>query len=107
MATAKQLAKQLLANYEQAHLVDASHQKKKIEALLETRAKYKLLELEHPYYPISKETAKAVREAKKLVVMLIDSRIGEHTVREEMMKMRDALANKGRQTELVDYLLTL
>jgi hypothetical protein len=107
MPTALQIGKQLLANYQQAHLVDSSHQKHKIEALLETRPKYKLLELEHPYYPIGKETAKAVKETIKLASMLIDCRVGDDTVRDELEKLRDALKSKGKRNPHLDYLLTL
>ena len=107
MATAKQLAKQLLKAYTEASVVNQSHQKHKIEALLNTRPKYKLFELEHPYYEISKQTAKSLKEVRALVKMLIDSRIGEWTVREAFEDMRSKLNDKYEVNQHLNILLAL
>jgi hypothetical protein len=107
MATARQVAKQLLKAYTAVYAVEQDHDKKKLMALLDTRPKYALLELEHPYYDMAKQTTRARKEVVALAKLLIDCRVGDLTVREVLEDLKAKTEAKGERNHYIDHLLEL
>jgi hypothetical protein len=107
MVNARQLAKQLLKAYTAVFAVEQDHDKKKLMALLNTRPKYALLELEHPYYDMAKQTTRARKEVVAMAQLLIDCRIGQWTVREVLEDMRAKAEAKGERDHYIEHLLEL
>jgi len=107
MATARQLAKQLLKAYTAVFAVEQDHDKKKLMALLDTRPKYALLNLEHPYYDMAKQTTRARKEVVAMAKLLIDCRVGDWTVREVLEDLKSKAEAKGERNYYIDHLLEL
>lgn len=107
MATARQLAKQLLKAYTAVYAVEQDHDKKKLMALLDTRPKYALLNLEHPYYDMAKQTTRARKEVIAMAKLLIDCRVGDWTVREVLEDMKAKTEAKGERNPYISHLLEL
>lgn len=107
MATARQLAKQLLKAYAAVYAVELDHDKKKLMGLLNTRPKYALFELEHPYYDMAKQTTRARKEVVAMAKLLIDCRVGDWTVREVLEDLKAKTEAKGERNHYIDHLLEL
>jgi hypothetical protein len=107
MATARQVAKQLLKAYTAIYAVEQDHDKKKLMALLDTRPKYALLELEHPYYDMAKQTTRARKEVVEMAKLLIDCSIGQWTVREVLEDLKAKTEALGERNPYIEHLLEL
>ena len=107
MATARQVAKQLLKAYTAIYAVEQDHDKKKLMALLDTRPKYALLELEHPYYDMAKQTTRARKEVVEMAKLLIDCSIGHWTVREVLEDLKAKTEAQGERNPYIEHLLEL
>jgi len=107
MATARQLAKQLLKAYTAVYAVEQDHDKKKLMALLDTRSKYALLNLEHPYYDMAKQTTRARKEVVAMAKLLIDCRVGDWTVREVLEDLDAKAEARGERNPYIKHLLSI
>lgn len=107
MATAREIAKQLLKAYKAVYAVEQDHDKKKLLALMDTRPKYALFEFEHPYYDMAKQTTKARKEVAAMAKLLIDCRVEQWTVREVLEDMKAKAAAAGKPDPYIDHLLAL
>lgn len=107
MSTASQVAASLLQAYKTAQSLQQQHKKLKADAL-RSNPKYRVFDIEHPYFDIEPLTIDAVKHIKQSIKVMMDVDIEGSSVRKEWEKMKvmAALSSKPLDAD-VESLLRL